>query len=1037
MRDWTRYHAAILAGTLQGEIVAACERAWSWLDLTVDERRERVHTDVCAEASARWMLQALPFVRQRLLRDAGIASGDQARLAALDQALSSGCATPAERELARRFGAAVEIGQLLTVRFPEAAIPSAAANPQREALAEALPALTSALRGCEVGMATPATLAALADAIAALARAGQAFTPPVAQEHAWWVGLGWWALGRAALELGRIDEGRAAYANAATSYAVADDAKAVAECRQLIGDLDLHRAADFDSAVARELEALLQHQDPLGRARSLARLARESGNAGDLFEAQRVGEDAAKALAGAGYADPEPDVDAALDGWIADAARSCTGNAVFARLCQVAELWAAVLGARASARARADIAGSDHAQQCMRRLGAMSVELYDEAAKAEDAVAQRFVLWYPEAAGQPRERHGVDASVERGDALNALDDALYRLRLACNEAPAEAQLDVVAGLRELAQALGSRLHVARAENETAYLLLALGRHAEVAAHTDAAVRSLVGNATPQLAAFASAHERESYLTAIGFAARALAGQGRHEDVLALCEPVIRDIEGERAKVSSPYLQSAFLATRAELYELAAAAAYKAQRWDLLLAITELLKAKSALRSRLTPTAATAADGDVDSRLRDVDATLAAARPDPEMQRELLEQRRWLVTARAIARARSAATALPEVSVAAVQQALRPDEAAVSWFWAAPEILIALAITAEAMRPALIRLDPSAQAQLADYLATLRGLSGPAPDYARLIPRLAGRVAGLGDVLLPAELRAAVGAKSHLVLCPHRTLHLFPFHALSWTDGGVTQPLATRFAVGYVPNLSSLLVGWNGRSAGPVLALGVARCADPRLPPLPNAEAEAAAVAAAHGAAGHLVVGATKAQFAALPLADYRCLHLATHGSSVLAGEAIDDPLQSQLEFADGALSGWDLAGLRLQAELVVLAACHSGQRAVAGRGLDRLPGDDIFGLQAVLFDAGAGSVLGTLWPVEDATAHAILVDFHRAYAGGATPEAALQAAVVAHLADPRRRKGVFYWAPFFVTSLGRRGPPAGVGASAAVPAALS
>lgn len=1036
MRDWTRFHAAILAGTLQGEIVAACERAWTWLDLADEARRERVATEVGTATAARWMLQALPFVRQRLLRDAGIAPGDQPRLAALDQALTAGHATPAERDLARRFGAAMAIGQQLTTRFPEAALPSPAADPQRAALAAAVPALTSALRDCEVGLATPESLAALADAVAALARAGQDFTPPVAQEHAWWVGLGWWALGRAALELGRIDDGRAAYANAAASYAAADDAKAAAECRQLLADLDLHRAADVDSAVARELAALLQRQDPLGRARSLARLARESGNAGDLFEAQRVGDDAASALAAAGYADPEPDVEGVLDGWIAEAARGSAGNAVFARLCEVAELWAAVLGARASARARADASGSDRAQQCMRRLGALAVELYEEAARAEDAAARRFALWYPDAAPAD-DHHGVDASVARGDALNALDDALYRLRLACNDAPAESQLAVAARLREQAQALGSRLHVARAENETAYLLLALGRHAEVAAHTGAAVRSLVGDAKPRLAAFASAHERESYLTAIGFEARALAAQGRHQQILALCEPVIRDIEGERAKVSSPYLQSAFLATRAELYELAAAAAYKAQRWDLLLAVTELLKARSALRSRLTPVVeSTTAEDDVESRLREVDAALAATPPDADSQRELREQRRWLVTARALARARRTAAAVPEVSVAALQQALRPDEGIVSWFWVAPEILIGLAITPEGLCPALIRLDPAAQAQLADYVETLRGLSGAAPDYPRLIPRLGRLVAGLGDVLLPAELRAAVAAKSRLVLCPHRTLHLFPFHALPWRDDGPAQPLATRFAVGYVPNLSSLLLRWNGRSEGPVLALGVPRCADPRLPPLPNAEAEAVAVATVHGAAGHLVVGATKAQFAALPLADYRCLHLAMHGSSVLAGEAIDDPLQSRLEFADGALSGWDLAGLRLQAELVVLAACHSGQRAVAGRGLDRLPGDDIFGLQAVLFDAGAGSVLGTLWPVEDATAQAILVDFHRAYAGGAAPEAALQAAVVAHLAAAQRRKGVFYWAPFFVTTLGRRGPAA-AGASVATAAALS
>lgn len=1035
MRDWTRYHAAVLGGTLQAEIPNACDRAWSWLDLAADERRARLVADIRGEDEARWMLQALPYVRQRLLREADIAAADQARFAALDAALQAGRATPAELDLVRRFGAAVEIGQQLTARFPAAALPPPVADPQKETLAAALPALTAALRGCEVGLATPAALAALRAAVDALARAGQDFAPPVAREHGWWLGLGWWAIGRAALELGRIDEGRAAYEKAAACYARADDARSSAECRRLVSDLDLHRAADFDSAVAQELEALLDRQDPLRRAESLTRLAHEAGAAGDLFEAQRVGEQAAQALDRAGFPDPEPGVDAALDRWIASAAAGSRGNAVFARLCQVAQYWATVLGARASARAGTDAPGCDRAQQCLRQLGKLSVELYDEAGNAEQAAARRFAQWYPEAAVQPA-RQGIDPSVARGDALAALDDALYRLRLACNENATAALLDIAAALRSQAQALGSRLHVARAELETAYLLLALGRPAEVAAHTQAAVRSLVGDGTPGLGAFATAHERESYLTAIGFEARALAAQGDHDALLALCEPVIRDIEGERAKVSSPYQQSAFLATRAELYELAAAAAYRAQRWDLLLAITELLKARAALHSRLVPADAGTAD-DVTLRLREVDTALAAAQRGSDDERELRARRRWLATARAIARARRPGAGVPEITVGALQRTLRADEAAVSWFWVAPDVLIALAITTDDLRPALIRLDAGAKAQLADYLGVLGQLSGADPDYARLIPRVGTLVATLGEVLMPAGLRAAIAAKARLVLCPHRTLHLFPFHALAWRDAATEQPLATRFTVGYVPSLSSLLLPWEGQRDGPVLAVGVARFADPQLPPLPNAETEAAAVAAAHGAAGTLLAGATKAQFVALPLADYRCLHLATHGSSVLTGDAIDDPLQSSLEFADGALSGWDLAGLRLRAELVVLAACHSGQRAIAGRGLDRLPGDDLFGLQAVLFDAGAGSVLGTLWPVEDATAQAILVDFHRAYAGGATPEAALQAAVIAHLADRRRRRGVFYWAPFFVASLGRREPRPGAGASVPEPTALS
>lgn len=139
---------------------------------------------------------------------------------------------------------------------------------------------------------------------------------------------------------------------------------------------------------------------------------------------------------------------------------------------------------------------------------------------------------------------------------------------------------------------------------------------------------------------------------------------------------------------------------------------------------------------------------------------------------------------------------------------------------------------------------------------------------------------------------------------------------------------------------------------------------------------------------------------------------------MLAGDAFDDPMQSCLYLRDGPLSAFDIAALPLRAELVVLAACSSGQRSVAGRGLGRLPGDEIFGLQAVLFDAGVNALLGTLWPVKDDVSFPILVDFHRAYAGGEPAETALQTALVENLRDPERLHGMFYWAPFFVSSLG-------------------
>jgi hypothetical protein len=1008
MPDWTRFHAGTLAGTLQGEIPRACELAWSWLDLAVEERRRRVAEAVRSEVSARWMLQALPFVRRRLWRDHGIDPDDTPRLTAFFDGVAADRLTPADREFVRRYQAAMDIGQAVTTLFPAAATPAAAVDPRRETLLEAVNALGAAIHGKDVAAATPASLAELSKAIDAFAALGGDLPEALARDHAWWLGMAWWAAGHGALELGHHDEGREKLLRAATFYEQGGDPKAADECRQRIRDLDARLAADFDAAADSALRALLVQRDPLGRAKALTALAREVAAAGDKYEAARLAEQAAEVLRGARYPDPEHDFDAATEQWIATAAETRSGTGLFARLCEVAQCWAVILGARTSARLAADPAGSARAEAALRRLPAWSGALFEEAGRAEDDAARRFLAWCPPPGMPHAQRASIDAAMQRTHELTALDDDLHRLREACNAAPDATQVDEATRLLERAQALGSRVHAARAAVERAYVLLALERHDEVPPAADLAVRTLFGEHPPALSNLANAYERELYLTAVEYRARALVSRADFDAVLALCDPVIRDIEGERARVSSAYQQSAFLATRVELYEIVAGAAWRTGRLERVLEVSELLKARAALRSRIAPATDMPA-ADVEAGLREINAALANAAPDA--QRELRERRRWLVSARAIARARAAGP-LPEVSLAAVQGALAPDEAAVSWFWAAEGVLIVLALTRDQARSALVRLDPAQQAQLHDYTACVGALGGEDPAWDELAPRTEALIASLGPLLLPAEARELVAGKRRLVLSPHRTLHLFPFHAVAWDAGGY---LGERFAVRYAPNLASLTVPWRGVSHGPVLAVGVSAFLDPALPALPNAEAEASAVAAAHGDRGEALLRATRAQFLAQPLAQYRCLHLATHGSSVLAGDAIDDPLESAIELHDGALTGFELMALPLRAELVVLAACHSGQRSIAGRGLERLPGDDLFGLSAVLFEAGAGAVLGALWPVDDAVSLDILTDFHRAYAGGAAPDAALQAAVRAQVAKGRP---VFDWAPFFVSALG-------------------
>jgi CHAT domain-containing protein len=149
---------------------------------------------------------------------------------------------------------------------------------------------------------------------------------------------------------------------------------------------------------------------------------------------------------------------------------------------------------------------------------------------------------------------------------------------------------------------------------------------------------------------------------------------------------------------------------------------------------------------------------------------------------------------------------------------------------------------------------------------------------------------------------------------------------------------------------------------------------------------------------------------------FTSLHLATHGWNVNS----DTPMESHLFLQDSLLEGLEIANWQLDAELVVLGACCSGQWPIGGRGMAELPGDDLFGLPAAFFAAGAKQALSSLWPVYSDTARAIVTAFHRFLIAGQSPELALQGAVVEYINSAGLRlRNSFYWAPFFLVVVGR------------------
>jgi CHAT domain-containing protein len=262
--------------------------------------------------------------------------------------------------------------------------------------------------------------------------------------------------------------------------------------------------------------------------------------------------------------------------------------------------------------------------------------------------------------------------------------------------------------------------------------------------------------------------------------------------------------------------------------------------------------------------------------------------------------------------------------------------------------------------------------------------------------------------LPAE----VGA---LVIVPDPLLRSLPFEALPRDrDGG--HPLVEDFAVAYVPSATALAELAAGRTveplemvvlAGPsaVAARNAAHTgaagATPTgrrlralyeeeghdLSPLAFGEVEARRVAAHAGPRGRLLTAtqATEALAKSPLLERATVLHFASHGLL-----SPGDPGRSALLLAadaagreDGFLQAREIEHLRLAADLVVLAACRTarGQPGAGGA---------VQSLAEAFFRAGARSVVGTLWEIEDRSAMELATAFYAQLARGADKAQALR-----------------------------------------------
>jgi CHAT domain-containing protein len=528
------------------------------------------------------------------------------------------------------------------------------------------------------------------------------------------------------------------------------------------------------------------------------------------------------------------------------------------------------------------------------------------------------------------------------------------------------------------------------------------------------------------------------VSALSKLAEAYAGLQDWHAVSAVSAEGIALVEKDRYKVSAPYMQSSYLRFAESLYQLGVRAAFEVGDVPLLLERAELAKARGTLRSRSARAGTTAGDEDLERRFRHVGRLLEQA-GDGESHRDphgeshglpradvhaLRAERRRLWDQLAIKRLRHVTgEEPPDFRLDAVTKRLAADEAVVYYFWVDTHRLLIVTLDSErVVREQRLFTDAQIEelAQETNLIISLRPNERLSDQFFRKWSWLLPEV----DWLTPADGKAT-SPKTRLLISPHQTLHALPFHALWWRD----QYVIERFAVTFIPNLSSLLLGYRPAARSRVLSIGIGEYDLPgrRIQPQPlaHAEGEARAIADLYWDAGVPSTGLYNAAASAArlrrwasegSLARFTHVHIAGHAENILG----DTPLESHVYLHDAVLDGLEIAGWRLPADLVVLSACSAGQRAIGGRGLTGVPGDELFGLQAAFFTAGASKIISPLWPVADDVGMALMIALHRHLLTGCTPEVAHQRAVKEFLASARlNRRRPHYWAPFYVTALGR------------------
>ncbi len=169
--------------------------------------------------------------------------------------------------------------------------------------------------------------------------------------------------------------------------------------------------------------------------------------------------------------------------------------------------------------------------------------------------------------------------------------------------------------------------------------------------------------------------------------------------------------------------------------------------------------------------------------------------------------------------------------------------------------------------------------------------------------------------------------------------------------------------------------------------------------LSNAEQEANVVAELFKSGPPLIGREAAKEEVLRRLPTARIAHFATH-----AYFDPTDPLNSGIVLADGILTAREIMGLEISPDLLTLSACETGITATLG-------GNEMAGITQAFLQAGATSLLVSLWRINDPASAALMGRFYTCINKGCNRADALKKAM-ANVRIDTSWKDTYYWGAF-------------------------